>query len=588
MEKTRPRKFVIGLCGIAFCAFGLACFPVKLSGLDVVLSSSQGLTLGESMTITVRPVPEDAEFSPHILWISGQDNGEYEAVYDSDLNQYVITVKGTSVGSIEMQFYDEDHGDEIIYSDEVEIAVSNVVYEEEPAKSTNWTIMYYSDADNDLEDYLMADIQEMEDGISAGDDVNIILLVDRVAKESDNSTALGSNFTDTRLYRVLPNGYWRLDGGTQMPKITTSSTYEANMGDANTLEDFVEYCKANYPAQRYALFISNHGGGGAKAMASSLGTKSLAYDSTSDDDTIFSAEISDVLDKEDSVDLLVMDACLMASAEQAYQYRPGNGSFEADYLVASAAAVWGYGLPYDAIFKEIGDSYPSTSSLEPSAFATLIVDKQEESTSASSGETFAVIDMAKIAAVKTSMDELSQALAADDEARDSLEALRGSGDNVPMLNYIGDKTKTNWLYFPYFDIYDLADAVAGSEDFSDDIQSLAETLASAVDACVLQSFGNGDYSGFSPGKNGLSIFFPDGSGAYNSTYKYWDYQVWYNPNAVTNTEVTDAYGKIAWCLDGATANDKQVDNWFELLDYWFDGSDQGLSNPANGYNGYAY
>jgi clostripain len=29
------------------------------------------------------------------------------------------------------------------------------------------------------------------------------------------------------------------------------------------------------------------------------------------------------------------------------------------------------------------------------------------------------------------------------------------------------------------------------------------------------------------------------------------------------------YGKLAWCMDGSEPND-DVDNWFELLDYWFD------------------
>jgi hypothetical protein len=43
--------------------------------------------------------------------------------------------------------------------------------------------------------------------------------------------------------------------------------------------------------------------------------KSIAYDTTSSDDSIYTAELTDVLDASHSVDLLVYDACLMGLVE---------------------------------------------------------------------------------------------------------------------------------------------------------------------------------------------------------------------------------------------------------------------------------
>jgi hypothetical protein len=44
-----------------------------------------------------------------------------------------------------------------------------------------------------------------------------------------------------------------------------------------------------------------------------------------------------------------------------------------------------------------------------------------------------------------------------------------------------------------------------------------------------------------------------------------------------------AFGKYEWCADGAVRDNGEVENWFELLDYWFDRDD-----PAGGANAYRW
>ncbi len=54
---------------------------------------------------------------------------------------------------------------------------------------------------------------------------------------------LGSNFEDTRLYKIGENSAERISGKSEFPEITTTSNYEANMGDANTLKNSLNSVK---------------------------------------------------------------------------------------------------------------------------------------------------------------------------------------------------------------------------------------------------------------------------------------------------------------------------------------------------------
>ncbi len=58
---------------------------------------------------------------------------------------------------------------------------------------------------------------------------------------------------------------------------------------------------------------------------------------------------------------------------------------------------------------------------------------------------------------------------------------------------------------------------------------------------------------------------------------------WYN--ALEPAGDADGYGKYAWCIDGATPGNGEVENWFELMDAWFDSAE---ADEPGGSNGYAW
>ncbi len=488
-------------------------------------------------------------------------------------------------------------------------------------KDRKLTIMYYGDADNDLESYILNDIAEMRTGYVDDQGVDLILIVDRISGYSTNSTILNANFTDTRMFRISNGKAERIDGGLYS-EIGYDTTYEANMGDATTLKKFIQACKAKFPADKYALILSNHGGGSKSASIvtrsfssrasllqpgdSGVVTKDICYDTTSGDDFLYTAEITDTLTSTESVNLFGLDACLMSSVEFAYQFRTGNGGFNAQIMVASAPTETGYGWQYTNILGRVKSGggnngtvdttsggyelYYDPATITAQQLGAIIVEEQRDSTISDSSQSLTCLDLSMVSSVKTAVDNLAVQLDTESEKTD-METLRGNALTANMLHYFDETDINEWAFYPFFDLYAFANAVESSSNFSSTIQGYASTLKSAVDSMVLYSFANSDFSGFTSGLNGVHIFFPDGdcqasadvTGNGAEWVNLWYWQDWYNAMDISGAYTGAPLGKLAWCIDGATASNGTVENWFELLDKWFDTQTIGTLSNFNYY-----
>ncbi|MBN2626703.1 MAG: hypothetical protein JXA95_08555 [Spirochaetales bacterium] len=471
--------------------------------------------------------------------------------------------------------------------------IDSVVYVDNNEKSTDWTVFYYADADNNLESALLGDIYELSQGMESTDIVNVIALFDRAPDYSVDSTILGANFTDTRLYRVGADEIYPLDGKEFFDDIGLAETAEYNMGDANTLKSFIEYGKKYYPANHYVLILSNHGSGvrsypgtdtasdskGGTGLASSetISTKAISYDDTSDGDAIYTAELTDILDSRHSVDLIVYDACLMGLLEIGYQYRPVSaggdaGEFSADYMAASVPNVWNAGLPYDRIFARIsripvdtGEDSTVTGgtenmltyapgSLTPEILGTIMVEEQKISTNSRSDQSFALYDLSEVGTVVDRLNIVASTSLLGSSAA-NMDTYRSS-----CISYASSYP----ISAPHYDFYDFANKVDA-------------TLKGYVDTMVVASFGGSSYSGFTEGVNGLGFFFSDGNEV-NTTEGYsvytnarWNYQWWYTGVDVSTWWPGHLYGKLDFC----TANGNgSVESWYELLQSIYNPYDQ--------------
>jgi len=85
----------------------------------------------------------------------------------------------------------------------------------------------------------------------------------------------------------------------------------------------------------------------------------------------------------------------------------------------------------------------------------------------------------------------------------------------------------------------------------------------ALERFMLASFGMSEYKGFEAGKNGVYIVLPSGKPG------CWEPFRWYTPLKGADK----ASGGLSFLRDGATPGNDRVENWFELLDSWFDIAD---------------
>ncbi|HNZ26702.1 MAG TPA: clostripain [Spirochaetota bacterium] len=448
--------------------------------------------------------------------------------------------------------------------------------------SKYWTVMVYAAADCDLESNLLIDVEELKRGTN--NNVNIVVLIDRSEKYSDDASVFGENFSDTRLYLIISKRAIRLDGKEEFPEITRNSNYEANMGDPITLKKFINYCKKQFPADNYALVMGGHGDG-ARSRSTTDVSRAISIDENADgygnSDLLFIGEITDHLTNKESVNLLVLDACLMGTIEVAYQFRPNINKFGAEFLVASPPKMWGPGLKYDAIFSRISESakagYYSSQSLTPLDFGTIIIEEQAKIFEKHSkyDSALSLFDLSKSVAVKESIDDLSKSLYL---YKNELEKIRGAYYKSDLIHYFDLYYSSEWLDWPYFDLYDLCSKIAEYPAFPENVKRKALDAMLDIDEFVVASYAGAYYSGFVGGKNGVSIFFPNG--ALN-----WKEQYWYN--AIRTQGVFgggEHYGALDWCADGAAAGNNTVENWFELLDSFFDET----NDSSGGVNGYQY
>ncbi|HPC42601.1 MAG TPA: clostripain-related cysteine peptidase [Spirochaetota bacterium] len=194
-----------------------------------------------------------------------------------------------------------------------------------PQQKKKWTVLVYMDGDNNLSRYSSKDIKEM---MASGSDgaMNIVVLWDNDPSQDVQGTA-------------ERHGYYYVErGGVTLIR----DTGEVNMGDPRTARDFIAHAVKNFPAEHYLWIWWNHGGAVDRMSA----MKGVCWDDTNSGDHLTEIEQKDIMRyfKEKAgkkIDVVGFDACLMATAEIAYQYRD-----VASYLVASEQSEPGDGWDY--------------------------------------------------------------------------------------------------------------------------------------------------------------------------------------------------------------------------------------------------
>lgn len=117
-----------------------------------------------------------------------------------------------------------------------------------PPPKAKWTVMVYISGDNDLEEYVVKDIELELAPTGSSANVQVVALADR---GPGYDTSRG-DWQSTKLYHVT-------QGMTADSASAVADWGERNMGDPQTLIDFVTWTKAKYPADHYVLYFWGHG-----------------------------------------------------------------------------------------------------------------------------------------------------------------------------------------------------------------------------------------------------------------------------------------------------------------------------------------
>ncbi len=468
-------------------------------------------------------------------------------------------------------------------------------------RNGKWVLMIYIAADNDLEEFALKDAEEIAMGYKENPNLEVLVFIDRSPAYSNKSTGFGQDFHDSRIYRLVENKnrknsddpegkLTRIDGGLEFPEITKTSFYEANSGDALTLKKFIRSCKSQYPAEKYALIIWNHGFG-PRGSQNGESVKGYCEDKTSASDYIYLGEMTDALTAEESVELLAFDACMMGSVEVAYQVRPGLPGFTAKIMVASPANEWGYGFDYYTVLYRIdtvddildyddntdflisgGSKYEriyNAYHMNAAELAYLIIEEQYDSAvKYDVTQTMSVYDLSKIETVKIEFDKMMVKL------KDNKSDITAFHYDSSLITFFNRNSSDEWSAYPAFDMISFTEKVKTfAEARGNTLLSVqTETVIQAVDNAVLFSIA-GKYEGyhnFQFGKNGLYFIFPKEDD--------WRYFWWYNyRDTALLYGSRNLYGKIKWCGDGLIPNNNIVENYYELLHFWYKDSAGGSS-----------
>lgn len=306
------------------------------------------------------------------------------------------------------------------------------------AHRAKWTVMVYISGDNDLEEYVVSDIETELAATGSSTNVQVVALADR---GPGYDTSYG-DWQTTKLFHVT-------QGMTASSENAVADWGERNMADKQTLIDFVKWTKSNYPADHYALYFWGHGWNWHPGY--------VMQDDT-DNDTLDMEEINAALPSLGFIDMVGFDGCNMASIEVQLLWHG-----HATALAHSQEWVGGEGVQYDLVLAELARN-PNMSA-DQVAIAT--------SQSATSDKTWSAV------AVDDRFDALLKAV-----NQWSVALNKGLDANRKKYGRAFGATRSFWQAPMDKDLYDMAyeiNRLVGDQN----IRSKSQAVMNAVNAVVL-------------------------------------------------------------------------------------------------------
>lgn len=290
------------------------------------------------------------------------------------------------------------------------------------ATLAEWTMLVYIAADNSLASFASYNINDMAAGLASIKGVNVLVQWDQPRTNK------------TYRYKIVPGG--KIDVG--------SLSSEMGYNVANELVASMQWVKDKFPAKRYALGLWNHGSGiedfepgiaksinntlryptwlplpgySAKGkMPQRVGKKpqrGILYDDsqktclTNQGLTTALGQIKQIIGH--NIDVIFMDACLMAMSEVAYQMKDSVNLF-----VGSEQTIPGNGFPYSKFIRPLSLNPAGTSALQLAQSMVSSYKQYYTTTQPTQDFTLSAIDVTSIGLIKQNIDQFIDAVYACD------------------------------------------------------------------------------------------------------------------------------------------------------------------------------
>lgn len=286
----------------------------------------------------------------------------------------------------------------------------------------------------------------------------------------------------------------------------------ANMGDGQTLAEFLAFGRKNFPAKHTAVVIWNHGGGSVSGAS---------FDELYGMDSLSLVEMYQAFtgvfgenEQNQPVDIIGFDTCLMATIDTAYAF-----SGIAKYLVASQETEPGNGWLYSGWIGELAKN-PNIDALQ---LAKAICDSYRqgcEEVGTEESITLSVTDLSKVINLVAAYDEFGKeamALAIQNPA------FFARFSKIANSNYGGNTREQG-----YTNMTDLGSLAVKSSGL---LPESTRAVAAALEDCVVYKI-NGKYR---PDAAGLSCYY-----SYNGDLD--DLAAYINVGAVPSFKYLYIYG----------------------------------------------
>lgn len=395
--------------------------------------------------------------------------------------------------------------------------------------TARWTILHYTAVDNNLEGAAFNDYYEMQ-SVGSGDGVKIVTQFDR----ADGFENRFGDWTDTRRFYIeqvdpqpepdatgkraalldyfVNAGYG--DADSLKPQVdalddaTVAKIYESNnvgvtfdqtevedlgevdMGDPQSLTDFLIWGTQNYPAEHYMVIIGSHGGGWRGIGPDDGGGQESMLELPEIDQALGNAQTELGIEK---FDIVGFDACLMAVTDVAATLEP-----HANYVLFSQEVIPSNGWEYFHSITAMKENPDWDVFQVGSAF----IDNYIAYYAGPGGRTkvdLGLVETAGLPNLLASLDNFAQVVKTD--TVELLSALGTARNNSQAFGTsLGDRANA----FSYVDLKDFMTWFSVQTTISEDAYNAAQEVIAAYDGAVVYSQADSKL----PGSTGLGIYLP--------------------------------------------------------------------------------